>query len=143
MILAALVLAACSTPPQPPAEPAAPAVAEPTAAPTAPAAPEAAAEITVAQLAAAEPRPFVLDVRTPGEFADGHVPGAVNIPVGDLEGRLSELDAQKDASFAVICASGRRSAKATELLHANGWAGAMNVPGGTSAWIEAGNPVEQ
>ncbi|NOY28130.1 MAG: rhodanese-like domain-containing protein [Oligoflexia bacterium] len=86
--------------------------------------------------------PFVLDVRTSQEFAQGHVPGAVNISVQDLPKRLDEIASHKGDKFAVICASGARSAAATSLLHKAGYAGATNVKGGTRAWITAGYPVD-
>ena len=97
--------------------------------------------IQVADLAAMDPRPFVLDVRTAEEFAGGHVPGAVNIPVQELEGRLSEIEAQREG-MAVICASGGRSRAASELLASKGFREVKNVDGGTSGWVAAGHPVE-
>lgn len=60
----------------------------------------------------------LLDVRTPGEFADGHVAGALNIPVDELARRAAELPADKPV--VVYCRSGRRSAIAAELLSAQG-----------------------
>lgn len=61
---------------------------------------------------------WLLDVRTPEEFAAGHVEGAVNIPVQDLEQRLEEVPTDKPV--VVYCQSGRRSAKAAEILRVNG-----------------------
>jgi len=81
----------------------------------------------------------VVDVREPDEFATGHVPDAVNIPLGQLPERLGDLPA---APVYLICQSGGRSAKATELLTGRG-VDAINVEGGTSAWIAAGYPVEK
>lgn len=86
---------------------------------------------------------FVLDVRTPQEFAEGHVPGATNIPVQELEARIAELDAYKDQDIDVICRSGSRSSSATKTLRGSGFARASNVRGGTMAWIDAGYAVEQ
>jgi phage shock protein E len=97
--------------------------------------------IQVADLAAMEPRPFVLDVRTPGEFAEGHIPGAVNIPLQELEARLAELESQR-SGMAVVCAVGGRSKAASELLAGQGFTGVQNVDGGTTGWIAAGHPVE-
>ena len=83
----------------------------------------------------------LLDVRTPEEYAGGHVPGARNIPVGELEARIVELDTYKGKTIFVICQSGARSARASELLVTRGWS-AVNVVGGTGAWIAAGYPTE-
>lgn len=58
---------------------------------------------------------LLLDVRTPAEFASGHVEGALNIPVQALEQRMSELP--KTKQIIVYCRSGRRSAAATALIH--------------------------
>lgn len=85
---------------------------------------------------------FVLDVRTPGEFAQGHVPGAVNIDMQDLPTRLAELEPHKGKDIAVICAVGGRSDSATSFLREKGYGTASNVLGGTQAWARAGYPLE-
>jgi rhodanese-related sulfurtransferase len=82
---------------------------------------------------------FVLDVRQPDEYAEGHVPGAVLIPLGELATRQDEIPA--DRPVLVICASGVRSARATEALQAAGY-DASNVVGGMHAWLDAEFPVE-
>ncbi len=64
---------------------------------------------------------FLLDVRTPGEFAGGHVEGATNVPVQELEAKLASLPAKKDQDVVVYCHSGRRSAQAVELLKQAGF----------------------
>jgi len=84
----------------------------------------------------------VIDVRNPDEFAAGHVPGARLVPLGELSGRLAELDDLKSRPVHVICASGGRSARATSVLAQAGFANPINVTGGTRAWIAAGHPVE-
>ncbi len=74
----------------------------------------------------------LLDVRNPYELEDkslGHIEGVINIPVQELEARLSELDEFKDKDIAVICRSGRRSGIATDILIKNGF-NAVNVLGG-------------
>ena len=103
-------------------------------------------EVDVAALVsvlAKDPAPLVLDVRTPGEFTAGHVPGARNIPLGDLSAHLGDLEASKSAPIYVICESGGRSAKATRLLLEAGFKDPVNVAGGTGAWRTAGHPVEK
>ncbi len=73
----------------------------------------------------------LVDVRTAEEFADGHLSGAVNIPVADLQGRLAEIPANRPV--VVYCASGARSARAGEILHAAGRT-AVHDLGPMSAW---------
>lgn len=98
-------------------------------------------EITVERLASALQRGATLvDVREPAEYRDGHVPGAVNIPMGQLNARLGEID--RDRPVHVVCASGNRSSAMTDLLTTNGF-DAINVAGGTSAWLRAGRPIEK
>jgi rhodanese-related sulfurtransferase len=76
-------------------------------------------------------RPFLLDVRTPQEFAAGHVPDAVNIPVDDLRSRLGELP--HDQEIAVYCQVGQRGYLATRILRQAGFA-AVNVSGGYKSY---------
>ncbi|WP_203336217.1 rhodanese-like domain-containing protein [Nocardioides limicola] len=80
----------------------------------------------------------VIDVREPSEFAQVHAAGAVNIPMGQLAARTGELDMSRPVY--VICASGNRSAAMTDLLRGRGF-DAINVAGGTAAWLRAGHPV--
>lgn len=82
----------------------------------------------------------VFDVRRPGEYAAGHVPGAKSFPLDRLARKLDELPPQ--GRVAIICASGYRSSIAGSLLLHQRGAEPINVVGGTSAWIAAGYPVE-
>lgn len=96
-------------------------------------------QIDVAQLAATQDGEATLvDVREASEYAAGHVPGAVLVPMGRLASRMGELDRTRPVH--VICASGNRSAAMTDLLVANGF-DARSVAGGTRAWVESGRPV--
>jgi len=70
----------------------------------------------------------VIDVRSPDEFADGAYPGARNIPVNALVGRLGDVG-PKDKPVVVYCASGGRSAVAQQILKANGFADVTNAGG--------------
>ncbi|WP_020519256.1 rhodanese-like domain-containing protein [Catelliglobosispora koreensis] len=79
----------------------------------------------------------VIDVRTNAEYASGHVPGALSIPLDDLTARLAEVPAGR---VQVICASGNRSKIAVSLLRRAG-RDAWSVTGGTAAWAGAGNRV--
>jgi glyoxylase-like metal-dependent hydrolase (beta-lactamase superfamily II) len=100
-------------------------------------------QITVDELEAQSkenPKLQVVDVRRPAEFATGHVPGAISRPLDRLERDLAGLDPTRPT--AVICAGGYRSAAGASLLQRLGFKDLRDVVGGTSAWIEAGRPVE-
>ncbi|BBE51358.1 Thiosulfate sulfurtransferase GlpE [Ferriphaselus amnicola] len=84
---------------------------------------------------------LLLDVREPGEYASGHAPNAVLIPLGQLGSRMQEITAYKDKPVAVMCRSGRRSASATKQLAEAGFSQVKNVNGGIMAWEQAGLPV--
>ena len=97
-------------------------------------------EIDVAELARERARgaPLV-DVREPDEWEEFRAPGAQLVPLGELVERVDEVPT--DGTVYVICKTGGRSAKAVELLRAQG-VDAVNVAGGSLAWREAGHPVE-
>ncbi len=86
-------------------------------------------------------RPVVVDVREPWEYRQGHVPGAVLMPLGQLSMRLGELDVEKPV--AVICATGNRSQSASALLGQKGFKTVYNVVGGTSEWTRSGLEIER
>lgn len=86
----------------------------------------------------ADPGVPLIDVREDHEFAQGRVPGAINLPMSTLGERLGELP---EGPFRVICAVGGRSARVVEALEARGY-DATNVEGGTIGWAEAGFPLE-
>lgn len=75
----------------------------------------------------------LLDVRTPQEYAAGHIDGAINIPVQQLAQRLSELGDKKDTPIVVYCRSGARSAQATSILRGAGFSAVQDI-GPMSAW---------
>lgn len=77
-------------------------------------------------------RPVVVDVREPWEYKQGHVPGAILMPLGQLASLVGTLDTEKPV--AVICASGSRSQSAAALLGQKGFKTIYNVVGGTGAW---------
>lgn len=77
------------------------------------------------------PGAVLLDVRERDEYAEGHVPGSVNLPLSELESRAGELD--KTAPTYVYCLSGGRSSRAAAILTAKGFAEIKNI-GGISAW---------
>ena len=89
----------------------------------------------------AETGTVVLDVRTPAEFARGHLPGAVNLDLqsADFQTRLDELD--QDDRYAVYCQSGNRSAQALATMVDLGFADVAHLEGGIGAWQAADLPV--
>lgn len=82
----------------------------------------------------------IVDVRRPAEYEAGHIPGAVNVPLAELERSLGGLDPQKP--MAVACAGGYRSSAALSLLERKGFLDLYNVVGGTGAWTGAGYEAE-
>jgi len=84
----------------------------------------------------------VLDVRTPAEFAAGHVPGARNVSHDQLEGRLAELGALRDKDVVLYCRSGRRTALAEDVLRKAGFTKLLHLDGDWLAWEAAHRPVE-
>jgi hydroxyacylglutathione hydrolase len=95
------------------------------------------AQVSVHELNSLMPaRDFqLLDVRTPREWDEGHLPGARYLFLGELPERLSDLD--RDMPTVVYCASGYRSSLAASLLQASGFRNVRNVPGGYAAWTAA------
>jgi len=81
----------------------------------------------------------ILDVRTEDEYASGHLPGSILIPVQELEDRLGELPADKPV--VVYCRSGSRSRRAAETLAGNGFM--VYDMGGINGWINLGYPVAE
>jgi rhodanese-related sulfurtransferase len=98
-------------------------------------------EVTVAEAASGQAGGAVLvDVRVPDEYVEVHAIGARLIPLGEVVDRLDEVP--RDGTVYVICRSGARSARAAEFYRANG-VDAVNVAGGTLAWVDAGLPVAE
>jgi rhodanese-related sulfurtransferase len=86
-----------------------------------------------------------LDVRTPMEFAEVHVAGAVNLPLDHFDARevVESHKARPSEPIYLLCRSGQRATKAAEMLMTAGCEQAVVVEGGTQACIEAGVPVER
>ena len=93
------------------------------------------------QTKASEPGVVVLDVRTGGEYAAGHIANAINIDVEGMtfDGDIKSLD--KDAKYAVYCQSGRRSVNAIKKLQDAGFTNLFNLKNGILDWQGAGLPV--
>ena len=86
----------------------------------------------------------VIDVRGPDEFTGplGHIADALNLPVGELPGRLSEIDVLKDEPVILVCRTDKRSASAAALLRDAGFSDVRVLHGGMERWNENGPPVE-
>lgn len=88
-----------------------------------------------------KPGTIVLDVRTPAEYASGHLPKAQNIDIkgAGFASKLAALD--KEATYAVYCQSGKRSSAALEQMRAAGFTQVYDLAGGIIAWRTMGGPV--
>jgi phage shock protein E len=82
---------------------------------------------------------LLIDVRTPDEYASGHIAGAVNIPLDTLSSRLAEVPNNRDV--VLYCRSGNRSNQARQLLNERGYTRVYDL-GGVMAWQAAGYPLE-
>jgi len=89
----------------------------------------------------AEPPIMFVDVRTRMEYEDGHIPGAVNIPIQTLANRLDEVP--KDKRLYVYCESGVRSTNASKYLVEVGYTNAINVNASMAGWRDAQYPIEK
>jgi len=84
--------------------------------------------------------PVVIDVRTPQEYASGHIPGAVNVAFDEVAQRIAEIDAPH--GVALYCMVGPRARKGESALLAAGYEKVFHLEGGLAAWQAAGLPVE-
>lgn len=86
----------------------------------------------------------ILDVRGPDEFSGelGHIPGALNIPVGDIANRLIEIKALGDKPVIMVCKTDRRSANAAEILRNESFADVRVLRGGMERWSQLGLEVK-
>lgn len=107
--------------------------------------PEAPVRVGVPEFAeiVTDPSVTIVDVRTPQEFSEGHIQGAVNIPVElpDFMDRVSELDTE--GTYAVYCRSGNRSQPAVQGMASAGINGIYELESGTTGWTSEGQPLVQ
>ncbi|WP_090043553.1 rhodanese-like domain-containing protein [Limnohabitans sp. 2KL-27] len=86
---------------------------------------------------------IVIDVCEPDEFARGHVMGAKNLPLGQLEDKLAQLVKSKSAQVVMVCQVGARSARAAATARKLGFENVKSLAGGLKAWQAASMPVEK
>jgi rhodanese-related sulfurtransferase len=83
----------------------------------------------------------VLDVRTPAEYADGHIPGAINIPREELAARLGELADARDSDIVVYCKTGQRATEAIGVLEKKGFKRLYHLAGDYDRWSGEKRPI--
>lgn len=85
----------------------------------------------------------VIDVCEPEEFAAGHVGGAKNVPLGQLQERLPQVAKNKAVPLIMVCAKGARASRAAGIAKGLGYANVQALAGGLTAWRDANLPVEK
>jgi len=96
----------------------------------------------LARMSPQDPDLVILDVRTPEEYAAGHVPGAINVSHDQVAARLPELSAYKSKDVVVYCRTGRRTRLALDVLKANGFERLWHLEGDMLAWQSQNRPLE-
>lgn len=107
---------------------------------------QAGQQITVAALAEQIEQgnaPLILDVRSPEEYAEGHIPGAINIPFRDIPNQTDTIGASNRDDIIVYCERGIRAGVAENLLLDAGFVSVMSLTGDIVAWRAAGLPLSQ
>ena len=88
-----------------------------------------------------KPNLVILDVRTVSEYVEGHIEGAINIPVQELEDKIDEIS--KNDEFLVYCRTGNRSSQAVSILESSGFTKIFHMDEGITGWKNAGYPIIQ
>lgn len=83
----------------------------------------------------------IVDVREPEEWREGHIPGAIHIPLGELPQRQQKLNPNRPVI--TVCRSGNRSLVAARMLIGEGFGDVKSLSGGMKAWTAAGQPLER
>jgi rhodanese-related sulfurtransferase len=109
---------------------------------TEPAGPKSIDALRLAALIADGEAPFVVDVRTEGEFTSGHIPGAVNVPHDELADRLAELPSDRSVEVVVHCQSGGRAQVARSILTEAGFTNVIDLEGHMAGWRDGNHPIE-
>ena len=116
---------------------------EPAVASVSPAA-AAAGVISSADLVArleSDAAPVILDVRSPEEYAAGHIPGAINVPYDQISAHLDSLESFRGQEIVVYCRSGRRAGIAETALVEAGFSGVLDLEGHMQSWAQSEHPV--
>jgi len=100
-------------------------------------------ETLLRRLQARDPDLVILDVRTPEEYASGHIDGAYNIAYDELPARGAELEHARHKDIVLYCRSGRRTAIAVETLHDLGFRRVLHLDGDMLAWRAARRPLSR
>lgn len=87
------------------------------------------------------PEYLLIDVREPDEYEQGHLPGAILMPMSEFQMRMDELD--EDATIVLVCATGNRSSRVGDFMTAQGYSDVYNLLDGTMGWMMRGLPVER
>ena len=85
--------------------------------------------------------PLVVDVRKPVEFGIAHIPGAINVPVAELEARIDEL--RNEHGVLIYCINGARTREAEPIVYANDITHVYHLDGAFQGWIQDGHPIEK
>jgi len=85
--------------------------------------------------------PLILDVRSPEEYAEGHIPGAINIPYDQVAANLDWLESFRTAEIVVYCRTGRRAGVAENVMREAGFTQVADLEGHMTSWSEAELPV--
>lgn len=86
---------------------------------------------------------LIIDVRSAAEYAEGHVPGAINIAHSEIAGQLPTIIAHQDKPVVLYCRSGYRAGKAAKVLSENNFSDIRHLEGDMKGWLEAGLTVEK
>lgn len=97
----------------------------------------------LAQRIASHNAPLILDVRTPAEYRDGHLAGALNVPVDEVAARYGVLGIPRDSELVVYCKSGKRAARARDTLQSLGYTHVQLLEGSADAWRADGRLLVQ
>ncbi|HEX6254671.1 MAG TPA: rhodanese-like domain-containing protein [Euzebyales bacterium] len=90
-----------------------------------------------------DPDTLVVDVRTPAEFRAGHIPGAINLPLDQVDAHLRRIVADAGGHMVLVCQSGGRASRACEKLTTAGLDDVEVLEGGMTGWTAAGGPVDR
>jgi rhodanese-related sulfurtransferase len=89
------------------------------------------------------PKPLVIDVRPADQYADMHVPGAINLPQAELNQRKGELPADINSPIVMVCGIGKFSKHTTLFLKSLGYRNVRSMKGGINEWVRKQQPVEK